>query len=112
VKKRQISIILHILGGFLICQYPKDLRYKIFNKFHDIYGGHQAFVTNNFGPSSSKRASKSSPFLVLQCIFVKKGYVESSILQKFGIKESMRVMTCYSNIPNKVNNKNNHLQPF
>jgi hypothetical protein len=29
VKQSKISIMLHILDGFLICQYPKDLSYKI-----------------------------------------------------------------------------------
>jgi hypothetical protein len=63
--------------------------YKIqnFQEFHDIYGGFQAFLTNNFGPSSSKRASKPSPFLVLQCSFVEKEYVESSILQNLVLKK-------------------------
>jgi hypothetical protein len=50
--------------------------------------------------------------MVLQCTFVHKGYVELSILLKFGIKEDMHVMICFSNIPNKVNKKNNDLQPF
>jgi hypothetical protein len=90
----------------------RGFKIQYFQEFHDIYGGLQAFLTNNCGPSPSKRASKPSPFLVLQCTFVEKGYVESSILQKFGIKESMHVIICYSNISNKVNNKNNDLQPF
>ena len=50
--------------------------------------------------------------MVLQCTFVDKGHFESLILQKFGIKESVRVMMCFSNILNRVNKKNNDLQPF
>ena len=52
------------------------------------------------------------PFMVLQCSFVDKGYVEPLILQKFGIKVNMRVMISFSNIYNKVNKKNDDLLPF
>jgi hypothetical protein len=90
----------------------RGFKIQSFREFHDIYAGLQTSLQNNCGPSSSKRPSKPSPFMVLQCTFVEKGYVESLILQKFGIKEHMRVMICFSNIPNKVNNKNNDLQPF
>jgi hypothetical protein len=50
--------------------------------------------------------------MVLHCTFIHKGYVELLILQKFGIKEDMHVVICFSNIPNKVNKNNNDLQPF
>jgi hypothetical protein len=43
---------------------------------------------------------------------VDEGYVELLILQKFGISKNMRVMICFSNIPNKVNKKCNDLLPF
>jgi hypothetical protein len=69
-------------------------------------------LETNCGPSSSKRPSKPSYFMVLQCKFVKKEYVESLILQKFGINKSMCLMICFSNIPNKVNKKCNDLLPF
>jgi hypothetical protein len=46
--------------------------------------------------------------MVLQSKFVDKFL----ILQKFGINKSMRVMICFSNIPNKVNKKCNDLLPF
>ena len=83
----------------------RGFKIQSFWEFHDIYAGLQTFLQNNCGPSSLKRPNKPSPFMVFQCTFVEKGYVESLILQKFGIKEHMRVMICFSNIPNKVNNK-------
>ena len=33
VKQHNISIILHILGGFLICQYQEGLKYIVFWNF-------------------------------------------------------------------------------
>ena len=88
-------------------------RFKIqnFKEFHDIYGGLQIFCKHNCGPSSSKKSSKPSPFMVLHCKFINKKYVEKT-LQKFGIIQSMCVMICFSNILNKINKESVGLLPF
>ena len=69
----------------------RGFKIQIFWEFHNIYGGLQAFLKNNFRPSSSKRPSKPHPFVVLQCTFVQKRYVESLIILQFGIKESRTI---------------------
>jgi hypothetical protein len=73
-----------------------------FHEFHDIYGGLQVFLKKDCEPSSSKIPNKPSPFVVLQCKFVDKRYVEPLILQNFGININMQIMICFFNIPNKV----------
>jgi len=39
--------------------------------------------------------------MVLQCKFICKGLVESETLKQFDIKEDMRVMISFSNVPNE-----------
>jgi hypothetical protein len=96
--------MLHILGGFLICQYPKDLRFKYFMNFMISMVVFRC-LKKNLWPSSSKRPHKPFPFMVLQCKFVDKGYIESSIFQKISINKSMHIMICISNIPKNVNKR-------
>ena len=90
----------------------KKFKNHNFEQFHDIYVALQTYLKNNLGPSSSTTPSKPFPFSILQCTFVEKGLMESLILQKFGIKGNMRVMISFSNVPNKINNKDNDLQPY
>jgi hypothetical protein len=65
----------HMLGGFLVCQYPKDLRYKIsMNSMISMV----VFecLNKNCGSSSFKKPNKPSLFMILECKFIDKGYVE------------------------------------
>jgi len=48
---------------------------------------------------------ESIPFMVLQCKFMSKGFVESKTLRLFGIKEEMCIMISFSNVPNEYKNK-------
>jgi len=75
-----------------------------FKEFHDIYKGFESHIIQE-NELNLKKKMKSTPFMILQCKFIFRGFVEFEILRKFGIKEDMRVMISFSNVPNEYKNE-------
>ena len=71
---------------------------RVYEQFH-------MYLENNGGCTSSKTRFERSLFMILHCKFEKQGLQEQLVLKEFGIKQNMRVMISFSNIPGEVKKK-------